>query len=100
MAEIEEPTTCEACGRELPVQQGRGRRRRYCDATCRSAARRRRELAPTQPPLTVNENLTIHQRHENLDTVDAQQCSNEQGPADPVASRIRDTAGRPGAGTE
>jgi len=30
VADIEEPGRCEACGRQLPSQQGRGRRRRYC----------------------------------------------------------------------
>jgi hypothetical protein len=43
MANIDAPTTCEACGRSLNIQEGRGRRRRYCDATCRSAARRQRD---------------------------------------------------------
>jgi len=43
MANIDEPTTCDACGRSLDLQEGRGRRRRYCDATCRSAARRQRD---------------------------------------------------------
>jgi len=43
MANIDKPTTCNACGRFLDVQEGRGRRRRYCDATCRSAARRQRD---------------------------------------------------------
>jgi hypothetical protein len=43
MADVEEPTVCAACGRPLPVQRGKGRRRLYCDATCRSAGRRLRE---------------------------------------------------------
>jgi hypothetical protein len=43
MANIDESTACEACGRSLDVQEGRGRRRRYCDASCRSAARRQRD---------------------------------------------------------
>lgn len=33
---------CLACGRELPASSGRGRPQQYCDATCRSAARRQR----------------------------------------------------------
>ena len=33
MADVAGPVACEACGRLLPSQQGRGRRRRYCDAT-------------------------------------------------------------------
>jgi hypothetical protein len=47
MANIDEPTTCEACGRSLDIQEGRGRRRRYCGASCRSAARRRRDRGDT-----------------------------------------------------
>jgi hypothetical protein len=61
------PGTCEACGRQLPPQQGKGRRRRYCDATCRSAARRRRDAA-LRPG--VKAKLTPADRHGNLDTVD------------------------------
>jgi len=38
----EPPILCEHCGRPLPAQQQRGRKRRYCNATCRSAARRAR----------------------------------------------------------
>jgi Protein of unknown function (DUF3887) len=34
---------CEHCGKPLPVANGVGRKRRYCDATCRSAARRQRD---------------------------------------------------------
>ena len=43
VANVGAAATCETCGRALPVQQGRGRERRYCDATCRSAARRKRD---------------------------------------------------------
>lgn len=42
MANTEDTAACATCGRPLPVQHGRGRQRRYCDATCRSAARRNR----------------------------------------------------------
>jgi hypothetical protein len=42
MANIEDPASCRNCGRPLPRQHGKGRVRQYCDATCRSAARRRR----------------------------------------------------------
>jgi hypothetical protein len=54
---------CAACGRDLPAQQGRGRVRLYCDASCRSKARR------TRPP--VNVNLTNGIREGNLDNVPA-----------------------------
>lgn len=63
MANVPEPVTCTACGRRLPSQQGRGRQRQYCDATCRSAARRSR----AKPH--VNEPLTIEVRKANLDSV-------------------------------
>jgi uncharacterized protein DUF3887 len=67
MADPGGPGVCEACGRELPSQRGKGRPRRYCDATCRSAARRRRE-AGWRPD--VKEKLTAGRRHDYLDTVD------------------------------
>lgn len=46
MANVGDAATCATCGRPLPTQQGRGRERRYCDATCRSAARRKRARRP------------------------------------------------------
>jgi hypothetical protein len=52
---------CAACGRELPAQQGQGRVRRYCDATCRSRARRTRQA--------VNQDLTNERCEGNLDSV-------------------------------
>ena len=61
------PAVCEACGRQLPAREGRGRRRRYCDATCRSAARRRRAAVDDSG---VKADLTPTGRHDNLDTVD------------------------------
>src|ERR1700684_2358678 len=96
MANVYQPTHCDFCGRELPPQQGLGRKRRYCDAPCRSAARRRRaaELPaplarPTSPasptasptatlasPATssahVNESLTTETRKSIVDTVPEQ----------------------------
>ncbi|MFI7676057.1 DUF3887 domain-containing protein [Actinophytocola sp. NPDC049390] len=42
MANVDDPHTCRNCGRSLPRQQGKGRIKQYCDATCRSAARRQR----------------------------------------------------------
>jgi Protein of unknown function (DUF3887) len=45
---------CGVCGRLLPVQAGRGRRREYCSATCRSTARRHRERGSV-----VNDDLTV-----------------------------------------
>lgn len=51
MATSTSSATCAHCDLPLPVRIGRGRRRQYCDATCRSAARRRRHNA-------VKESLT------------------------------------------
>jgi len=56
---------CGACGRELPVQQGQGRARLYCDASCRSKARRVRQAHREH----VNINLTNDSREGNLDNV-------------------------------
>ena len=58
-----EPATCLACGSILPEGNGKGRKREYCDATCRSAARRRREAT------RVKNNLTSRERHEYLHDV-------------------------------
>jgi len=56
---------CGACGRQLPEQEGPGRIRRYCDATCRSKARRARQVARE----LVNINLTTGNGEGNLDNV-------------------------------
>jgi uncharacterized protein DUF3887 len=72
MANVEEPARCGFCGRDLSQPQGPGRRRHYCDATCRSAARRRRAAAsPDQPavPGHVNASLTIPPRQTIVDNV-------------------------------
>src|SRR6202034_4600958 len=67
MADVTRPATCGACGRPLPIQQGRGRIRRYCDATCRSAARRRRDSNDPQSPPVVKPSLTGDTRHVKVD---------------------------------
>jgi hypothetical protein len=82
MADVEEPVACEACGRQLPAQQGRGRRRRYCDATCRSAARRQRDVARGRGEPDAKAFLTAGSRHEELVT------DGPSGRADPVTARI------------
>lgn len=53
VANVDHPGTCRACGKSLPTQHGRGRTRIYCDASCRSAARRSRVKR-----VGVNKNLT------------------------------------------
>jgi hypothetical protein len=85
VADVTGPVTCAACGRTLPPQKGTGRRRQYCDATCRSAARRQRELAAGTTPRFVKKKLTVVSRHANLDV-----GPGYPGPDDPVAIRVRD----------
>lgn len=75
---------CAACGRELPAQQGRGRLRLYCDASCRSKARRARERRHSTPLQDVNINLTNKRREKNLDNVPT--GTPEEGP--PVLARV------------
>lgn len=93
MANVPGPAICATCGRDLPAQVGRGRQRRYCDATCRSAARRGRTRVSAQH---VNERLTTDSRKV---TVDA-------GPGgqrlDDLAERVLTAAGHladPGGGS-
>ncbi len=56
---------CLACGRPLPIQNGPGRTRVYCDATCRSKARRTRQATREY----VNQDLTNRSREGNVDNV-------------------------------
>jgi len=67
---------CSTCGRGLPAKTGPGRTRRYCDASCRSKARRARQH--------VNKNLTIIHREGNLDNVPNVAAANHP----PVLSRV------------
>jgi hypothetical protein len=69
MADVPRPDPCLACGRPLPPQQGRGRRRRYCGARCRDAARRARARTPGARQAGVKESLTDVERHEYLDAM-------------------------------
>jgi hypothetical protein len=71
MAEVPGPTACAACGRPLPPQRAKGRRRRYCDARCRDAARRKRARSARSSSAVVKDSLTAGGRHEYLDAVAA-----------------------------
>jgi hypothetical protein len=89
MADVAEPGTCRACGRPLPPQQGKGRPRRYCDARCRDAARRKRERLGRQNQQGVKKSLTTDRRQEYVDTVGGPLSAD-----DPVIARISEAAGR------
>ena len=89
MADVAEPGTCQACGRQLPPQQGRGRTRRYCDARCRDTARRQRERPDPAVPRGVKSNLTDPHRHEYLDVIDGM-----SSPGDSVAANVAAAASR------
>jgi hypothetical protein len=71
MADGQGPAACAACGRPLPPQRKKGRRRRYCDARCRDAARRERARSARSSPAVVKASLTAPGRHEYLDAVAA-----------------------------
>jgi hypothetical protein len=45
---VDDSGQCAHCGKPLPSRAGGGRRRQYCDATCRSAARRARTPTPAR----------------------------------------------------
>lgn len=71
MVTSDEVTHCRQCGSALPAHAGAGRRRRYCDATCRSAARRRREKRAEHND--VRKGLTSIGRQETIDAMISQQ---------------------------
>jgi hypothetical protein len=83
VADVPAPGACQACGRALPPQEGKGRRRLYCDASCRSAARRER----ARKEHVVKQGLTVDHRHEYLDITDS-----ESSPDDLVGARAVDAA--------
>jgi hypothetical protein len=98
MANIESGQTCAACGRKLPAQQGRGRLRQYCNATCRSVARRERNAVDRRATGIVNAKLTLHQRHDNLDVMQGTaEVPDPAGPAESaVANRLAAELAQPG----
>jgi hypothetical protein len=89
MADIAEPGACQACGRPLPPQQGKGRRRLYCDARCRDAARRQRARPARRGSANVKKSLTADDRHGYLDAMDSMSSAD-----DPVALGVAGTARR------
>lgn len=60
---------CEQCGRPIRPTVGRGRPRRFCGATCRSAARRERNRRNASGAAVVNKVLTDRPRKVHIDSV-------------------------------
>jgi len=89
MADVDEPSTCAACSRPLPIRHGKGRRRRYCDARCRDSARRARVRSERDENQSVKNSLTTQLRQEYVYNID-----DVPEAADPVAIRVGDTARR------
>jgi hypothetical protein len=87
MAQVAQPGVCQACGRSLPPQQGKGRRRYYCDARCRDAARRARVRSSRHRGPDGNHSWTVVIRHEYVDTV-----AGASSTRDPVTVRVADAA--------
>jgi hypothetical protein len=81
MAKNDTDLACLACGRPLVVSQGRGRIRQYCNATCRSAARRERNRADRLNMAAVNVKLTQAKRHDTLDVMQGMSGATEPGKA-------------------
>ena len=99
MDKTDHPAVCQACGRSLPERKATGRSRRYCNATCRSSARRDRQRAARPASDPGKAELTGRVRHEYLDTI-----GNADSSADPAAvallsaaARLAAEFGRPGA---
>lgn len=94
MADTTAPVRCAACGKELRPYRGRGRIRQYCNATCRSAARRRREAIRSHAVGDSNraqDILTNRSSGVNLDFVEAMNGTSDiQG----IAGKIRELAAR------
>jgi hypothetical protein len=90
MREIEAASACAACGRLLPVRRGKGRPQQYCNATCRSAARRLRSRDNATRASIVNAELTDPKRHDSLDVMvgtesGAAAASGQSGPQSALA---------------
>ena len=66
MANVITPGVCQWCGRVLPSQAGKGRKRKYCNDQCRDRARRSRSRSAGSAGTTVKVNLTVPRSHASL----------------------------------
>jgi hypothetical protein len=89
---------CQACGRALPRRQTTGRSRKYCDATCRSSARRQRVRATRLSDSAVKTRLTPDARHAYLDEIGSIESVDDPAAAALIsaAARLGAELGRPG----
>ena len=88
MANVVTPGVCQSCGHRLPIQDGKGRRRRYCNDRCRDRARRgRARFARGRGPI-VRSTLTERGRHASLD-VNEPMSGGRDAVADEVAEATR-----------
>lgn len=98
IAEMIEPARCAACGKELRPYQGRGRIRQYCNATCRSAARRRREAIRSHAGASADRaqgGLTKRSSNVNLSFAgNAAGAMDETGDVERIARQIGELAAR------
>jgi Protein of unknown function (DUF3887) len=101
MDKTADPATCEACGRDLPERRPTGRSRRYCNATCRSAARRDRERSTRLSASPVKAELTETVRHAYLDSIGGIDSSDEPAAEAllSAAARLAAELAQPGAGS-
>jgi hypothetical protein len=92
------PGTCQACGRDLPEAKSNGRPRRYCNATCRSAARRDRARVAPPASRAVKGVLTADVRQAYLNEVGGSGSSAEPAAAAllSAAAQLAEQLARPG----
>lgn len=91
MTDVKPMPSCASCGRSLPVNEGRGRPREYCNATCRSAARRRRGHAGEAAASIVNPTLTQGDRRGSLEAMPEPEAdgSSDGSPLEAIATARR-----------
>jgi hypothetical protein len=71
------PTRCEWCARELPQQEGVGRRRRYCGQSCRQRAYEQRAAVQRGVMPADAVVLTIDERDDLSDRLFQVRCAAE-----------------------
>ncbi|MTD16834.1 hypothetical protein GIS00_23145 [Nakamurella sp. YIM 132087] len=83
------PVRCEWCGRELPVQEGVGRRRRYCGQACRQRAYEQRNAVERGVLPEDAVVLSTEERDDLADRLFQVRCA-----AEDVATALQESAGK------